>query len=328
MNKVEIIRTFDKADVLPFEHFLIGNVEIDNKTKEEIVRLIAMGVLKSSVDNSTLAVNLRIGKEKLAKTIVHVHELSEELQLNNLRLRILSNEDDLPCKPGKRYGDERWFERNKKELYLAEREDGKLAVLDYDGNMHFGDWFDNVCLVTWQSHPCYPEDTEFGIVVMKNHEFACVKEKGAEHAILLPMSRNINEVLMYSELTPFDARQYKFEYEKHDYDGSYWKQIYQSFWGYERSWAYTEKQIEVQYDENISYYENIMANGNPYRMGGRHDDMPYEEFLKTYIPYYIMFRGIRKFYAHSKEELEEFLAKYDADKKCENLKEYESHYAI
>lgn len=328
MNKVEIIRTFDKADVLPFEHFLIGNVEIDDKTKEEIVRLIAMGVLKSSVDNSTLAVNLRIEKENLAKTIVHVHELSEELQLNNLRLRILSNENDLPCKPGKRYGDEKWYERNKRELYLAEREDGKFAILDHDGVMHFNDWFDNVCLVTWQGHPCYPENTDFGIVVMKDHKYACVKQKGDIHP-QLSLMRDMNDFLRYTELTPFTARQYMFEYKTHStytYE-EIWKDIYQSFWGYERTWIRTIKDITVQYDENISYYENIMANSNPYR-SSRTEKLSYEEFLETYVPYYIMFRGVRKFYAYSKEELEEFLAKYDLDKKSGNLKKYESHYSI
>lgn len=323
MNKVEIIRTFDKADVLPFEHFLIGNVEIDNKTKEEIVKLIAMGALKSNVDNSTLAVNLSIGNKQLAKTIVHVHELSEELQLNNLRLRILSNEDDLPCKPGKEYGDEKWYEIKKRKLYLAEREDGKFAILDHDGVMHFNDWFDNVCIVTWQSHPCYPENTKFGIVVMKDHKYACVKQKGDIHP-QLSLMRDMNDFIRYTELTPFTARQYMFEYKTHEGE---WRDIYQSFWGYERTWARTVEDITVQYDENISYYENIMANGNPYRSSST-EKLSYEEFLETYVPYYIMFRGTRKFYAYSKEELEEFLAKYDLDKKNGNLKEYESHYAI
>ena len=323
MNKVEIIRTFDKADVLPFEHFLIDNAETDDKTKEEIVRLIAMGVLKSSVDNSTLAINLRIDNKQLAKAIVHVHELSEELQLNNLRLRILSNEDDLPCKPGKEYGDDRWYKRNKRELYLAEREDGKFAILDHDGVMHFNDWFDNVCIVSWQSHPCYPENTKFGIVVMKDHKYACVKQKGAMHPQLSLMS-DMNDFLRYTELTPFTARQYMFEYKTHDGE---WRDIYQSFWGYERTWARTVEDITVQYDENISYYENIMANGNPYR-SSRTENLSYEDFLETYVPYYIMFRGVRKFYAYSKEELGEFLAKYDLDKKSGNLKKYEKHYEI
>ena len=174
------------------------------------------------------------------------------------------------------------------------------------------DWFDNVCLVTYQSHPCYPEDTVFGIVVEKNKKFACVKEKGATRVLLL---KRINAILKEGmcELTPFDYRQYKFEYNSGD-------SIYQAFWGYERTWIVPEEKLLVHYDKDLMYHENIMANGNPYGRTG------YAKDANT--PYYIYYKKKRKFYAYSDEELQEFLAKYEEDKKNGNMKGYKEQWEI
>ena len=68
------------------------------------------------------------------------------------------------------------------------------------------------------------------------------------------------------------------------------------------------------------YHENIMANGNPYGPTG------YAKDANT--PYYIYYKKKRKLYAYSDEELQEFLAKYEEDKKNGNMKEYNQHWEI
>ena len=311
MTEVDIIKKFNGDRPLPFDCFLTGGFVENDETKDAVIRLIASGVLKSKVDNTSLKIILKMCNSEKAKSILHLHELSEQLGTDNLKLRVLSNKDDLPCRPGMKYEDSEW-ERYIREIQLAENSEGKFAILDKDGNPLLHDWFDNVCLVTYQSHPCHPEDTVFGIVVEKNKKFACVKEKGATRVLLL---KRINTILKEGmcELTPFDYRQYKFEYNSGD-------QIYQAFWGYERTWIVPEEKLIVHYDKDLMYHENIMANGNPYGRTG------YAKDANT--PYYIYYKKKRKFYAYSDEELQEFLAKYEENKKNGNMKGYKEQWEI
>lgn len=321
MTEVDIIKKIGfENESIPFDSLLTGNLKVDSETKSAVIALLSNGVLKSKVEKSTLRIVLKIGNVDKAKSMLKVFDLSVQLGENNLRLVTLSNKDDLPCREGKKYENSDW-KRYLREVQLAENENGKFAILDNNGNPVFNDWFDNVCLVTYQNHPCYPEHTKYGVVVMKDHKFACVKPNGAEKVTLRKFLINFLKPGK-CELTHFDTKQYKFEYEDGD-------KIYQSFWGYERTWAIEQEKLMVKYDRNISYHENLMQNGNPYFSPARNvSDEEKEEWLNSYEPYYIFYRGVRKFYADNKKELEEFLAKYEKDKANGNLNEYNLHWEI
>ena len=324
MTQVEIIKQFfdrfGSTRKIPYNSFVANNDKCADNHKDIIISLVANDVLKAKVDKKSMEIYLELGRKDKAIKMIKLQELADKLGVDGLKFRTISNEHELPSRPGKKYEDRNW-ERYVREISLAENKDGKFAILDKEGEPLFNDWFDNVCLVTYQSHPCYPERTVFGIVVEKNYEFAAVIGKGDPKPIL---RYNIDQLLKKGEamLTVFSKRQFMFQ--RYDSDNA----IYQAFWGYERTWARGEDELTVKYDENITYHENIMMGGNPYKPFGVKDDVPYEEWTKNYIPRYIYYKGQRKFFAYTIEELDEFLAEYEENKKKGDLIKYKEHYCI
>lgn len=318
MTDIEIIKSLQGGKVAEYESFLNGSTQEKSDTKDVIISLVANKVLKAKVDEKTMNILIKIGDKLKAQALLNLHELSEKLGCQNLKLRVISNKDTLPSKPGKKYEDERWYNRFLTEINVAENEYGKLALLDEKGEPVLNEWFDNICLVTYQSHPCYPEHIELGIIVERDYKFAALVSKGSPKPIL---RKNLFDILKKGEcmLTLFDKTQFLFEYANQDD-----KRIYQAFWGYGRDWAIDEDDLEVKHDERLSYHENIMASSGPYNRIGT-DTLPPGDY---FIPRYIYYDGERKFYTYSQYEFEEFIKKYEEDKKNNNLERYIKHYTI
>ena len=324
MTEADILRQFvDGYDKSSFRTVPYNNLVMNSKDdiRDTIISLVANKILKTSVDDTTMEIVLSVRNTSKVRSIFKIQELSDKLNVSKLKFRVLNNKRELPCAEGKKYEDREW-ERYVREVYLTESPDGKLAVLDDEGNPLFNEWFDNVCLVTFQSHPCYPEHTKYGVVVKKGHKYALVKEKGADHPRL---TKNLNCLLKHgnAELTNLDYGQFRFYYDKNS--ASKDEVIYQAFWGYERTWAIPAKKLMVQYDKNLSYHEDIMINS----------DLSMAEAIRfhhgdesEYVPRYIYYKGQRKFFTYTEKEFELFIEKYEKDKKAGNLKKYNEHYEI
>lgn len=317
MTDIEIIQKLRREKTAKYESFLYGNNDENSKTKDIIISLVANGVLKTKVNNNTMEIMLKIGNEHKANTIIQLHELSEKLGVSRLKLRTLTNKDDLPSRKQESYMEKEWYERMITEINIAENEYGKFTILDDDGDIVLNEWFDNICLVSFQSHPCYPDKTKMGIIVERNHEFAALVDKGNPKPIL---RRNVKELFRKggSMLTVFSPKQFIFQHT-HD-DGI----IYQAFWGYERTWVLSEKEIAVHYDKDLTYYENIMTNSNPYH--STFEDISDDDSQR--IPYYILYKGRRIAWTDTQKQLDDFLRKYDENKKIGNMKPYRDHYTI
>lgn len=318
MTDIEIIKILQDEGVAEYESFLHGSAQEKSDTKDVIISLVANKVLKAKVDEKTMNILIKIGDKNKAQALLHLHELSEKLGCQRLKLRVLSNKDALPSKPGKKYEDERWYNRLLTDVNVAENEYGKFALLDDKGVPVLDEWFDNICLVTYQSHPCYPEDTKMGIVVERDYKFAALVSKGSPRPIL---RRNLFDILKKGEcmLTLFDKTQFLFEFtSKED------ERIYQAFWGYERTWLLGKNDLMINHDDHLSYHENIMANSGPYNRIGR-DTLPPGDY---FLPRYIYYDGERRFYTYTQYEFDEFIKKYEENKKNNNLESYEKHYTI
>ncbi len=324
MTEADILRQFvgvyDKSSFrdIPYNDLVMSSKD---DIRDSIISLVANKILEASVDNTTMEIVLTVKIPNKVRSIFKLQELSDKLNVNGLKFRVLNNVRELPCAPGKKYENRKW-EYYVREIYLAESPDGKLAVLDDEGNPLFNEWFDNVCLVTFQSHPCYPENTKYGVVVKKGHKYALVKEKGADHPRL---TKNLNCLLKQgnAELTNFVCGQFRFY---HDKNSPYKDEvIYQAFWGYMRTWAISGEKLMVQYDENISYHEDIMINSGISMVEAirfHHGDE------SEYVPRYIYYKGQRKFFTYTEKEFELFIEKYEEDKKAGNLKKYNEHCTI
>jgi hypothetical protein len=192
MTDTEIIKSLQGGNVAEYESFLHGSTQEKSDTKDVIISLVANKVLKAKVDEKTMNILIKIGDQSKAQTLLHLHELSEKLGCQRLKLRVLSNKNSLPSKPGKKYEDEVWYKRLVTEVNVAENEYGKLALLDENGEPVLNEWFDNICLVSFQGHPCYPEHTKMGIVVEKDYKFAALVSKCSPKPIL---RRNIYSIL-------------------------------------------------------------------------------------------------------------------------------------
>lgn len=325
MTEADILKQFVGVyDKSSFRDIPYNNLVMSSKDdiRDSIISLVANKILEASVDNATMEIVLTVKTPNKVRSIFKLQELSDKLNVNGLKFRVLNNVRELPCAPGKKYEDRKW-ECYVREVYLAESPDGKFAILDDEGNPLFNEWFDNVCLVTFQGHPCYPEHTKYGVVAKKGHKYALVKEKGADHPRL---TKNLNCLLKQGnvELTNFDYGQFRFYYDKNS--PSEYKVIYQAFWGYERTWAIPERKLMVQYDEHLSYHENIMSRSDFSTIAEANRFHYGEE--SEYVPRYIYYNGQRKFFTYTEKEFELFIAKYEEDKKSGNLKKYNEHYTI
>lgn len=318
MTDIEIIKSLQGGKVAEYESFLNGSTQEKSDTKDVIISLVANKVLKAKVDEKTMNILIKIGDQNKAQALLNLHELSEKLRCQKLKLRVLSNEDALPSKPGRKYEDERWYNRLLTEVNVAENEYGKFALLDDKGVPVLDEWFDNICLVTFQSHPCYPEETKMGIIVERDYKFAALVSKGSPRPIL---RRHLYDILKKGEcmLTLSDKTQFLFEFTRKEGE-----RIYQAFWGYERTWLLGKNELMVNHDEHLSYHENIMANSGPYNCVGTDKLAPGDYFL----PRYIYYDGKRKFYTYTQYEFDEFIKKYEENKKNNNLESYEKHYTI
>ena len=317
MTEADILRQFEDSlggfRTIPYNALVMSSKD---DIRDTIISLVANKILKTRVDNSTMEVVLSVKSSDKVNTIIKLQELSDKLHLSGLKFRVLDNVRELPCAPGKKYENRNW-ERYVREIYLAENPDGKFAVLDNDGNILFDDWFDNVCLVTYQGHPCYPEHTRYGVVVKKGHQYALVKKKAEPPRLTYSTNSLLKKGV--AELTYFDYGQFRF------YDTNDDEVIYQAFWGYERTWAIPEERLMVQYDEHLSYHENIMSNS----------DFSIEEARRfhygeesEYVPRYLYYNGQRKFFTYTQKEFEKFIEKYEEDKKTNSLEKYIGHYRI
>ena len=323
MTEADILRQFvGRYDKSSFIAVPYNNLVIDSKDsiRDTIISLIANNILETSVDDTTMEIILSVKSPSKVRNIFKIQELSDKFNVSGLKLKVINNKRDLPCAEGKAYKNIKW-EYYVREVYLAESPDGKFAVLDDEGNPLFNEWFDNVCLVTFQGHPCYPEHTKYGVVVKKGHKYALVKEKGADHPRL---TKNLNCLLKKgnAELTDLDYGQFRFYYDKNSPSKD--KVIYQTFWGYERTWAIPEEKLMVQYDEHLSYHENIMSNYDFIAEANRFHYGKESE----YVPRYIYYNGKRKFFTYTEKEFELFIEEYEENKKAGNLKKYNKHYEI
>ena len=322
MTEADILRQFNNSldgfRKIPYNTLVMSSKD---DIRDTIISLVANDILETSVDNTTMEIVLTVKTPNKVRSIIKLQELSDVMNAGGLKFRVLNNKRELPCAPGKEYEDRKW-ERYVREINLAENADGKFTILDDEGNILFDDWFDNVCLVTFQGHPCYPERTKYGVVVKKGHKYALVKEKaGLPH-----LTFSINSLLKKdrAELTYFDYGQFRFYFDNSGPSGEE-KRIYQAFWGYERSWIIPEKKLIVQYDENLSYHENIMSNSD---MSIAEANRFHYGEESEYVPRYIYYKGQRKFFTYTEKEFELFIAKYEEDKKAGNIKKYDEHYRI
>ena len=324
MTEADILRQFESNYVGKFRAIPYNTLVMSSKDdiRDSIISLVANDILETSVDNTTMEVILSVKTPNKVRSIIKLQELSDRINMTTgLKFRVLNNKRELPCAPDKEYEDRKW-RRYVREINLAENADGKFTILDDEGNILFDDWFDNVCLVTFQSHPCYPERTKYGVVVKKGHKYALVKEK----AELPRLTFSINSLLKkdHAELTYFDYGQFRFYFDKSGSSNEE-KRIYQAFWGYERTWAIPEERLMVQYDEHLSYREDIMINSD---MSIAEANRFHYGEESEYVPRYIYYDGQRKFFTYTEKEFELFIAKYEKDKKAGNLKKYNEHYRI
>ena len=162
---------------------------------------------------------------------------------------LFSNSSDNNCREERErtYPDLRHVMR---EMYALKKNNKyRPIVLDSEGNPHYAlDFYvDNICIIGYQAHPCYPERTRFGLKFLVGDKFCFLRT---------PDKNLAKDLSMLTELTEPGYKQWGiyFDNVRTSADGSY----YQSFGGWEETWMLNPEKIMLS--EKIYAYQKLSTN--------------------------------------------------------------------
>lgn len=141
-----------------------------------------------------------------------------------------------------------------RQIYVLKKKNKyKVIIKDLYGNTKFATNFyvDNVCIICYQSHPCYPEETVFGLKFQVGKKFCFLRTESKE------LSADLSKL---TQLTPLSYRQWNIYYGdvKTSADGFY----YQSFAGWEETWLLAPKRHWI--NDNIFYEQELSSNSDSF----------------------------------------------------------------
>lgn len=237
----EILELFSNKTETHFEKW-------PNKYTKSLIELIAIGLAKVTFSKGKLKATLSNNSKAIVK--MAVDENASEIILFN-------NEADGNCYDAIHRKREDELRLVKREIYVIRKKNKYKPIFeDKNGRPYFPiDFYaDNVCIIGYKGHPCYPQDTVFGFKMLVGNKFQFLTTETDE------LSKHFYNL---TKLTKAGYNQWNvyFGNVKTSYDGKY----YQGFAGWEETWITEAPKHWV--NEHVFYMQELSSNSDCFSVG-------------------------------------------------------------